>query len=336
MNIRNARCHRLFVQIGCILAIATCAALVHANSIRPAFEYQEIKSLHKKMLRGSGSGDLDLLIDKATKYVNEHPEYKRVARVHYILANALSLADRTEEAVQTYQRLTKDHPDGSFPEEAWLEMGLAYDKLGRHDEADAAYRQLVDHPKYGSRHFAEIAKRILALDKDSRNGDIPSNRFQMGAPDELIGKPAIEFHVKDVNGNDLSIEKYRGKVVLLDFWAVWCAPCLAETPHLKRAYQEFKDQDFEIIGISLDHDKSKLLAYIKKQDITWPQFLNEGGENDVAQMYKVMAIPQTFLIDHEGMIRKANLRGGALEPAIAELIQERDTKSGTANTHRAR
>lgn len=332
MNLQSVRCRRHLVPVVCILAVVTCTAFVYADSIKPAYEYQAIKRLHKKMLEGSGSGDLNALIDKAAAFVNEHPGYKRVARIHYILGNALSRADRPEEALQTYQRLTKDYPDGSFPGDAWLEMGLAYDKLGRHDEADAAYQQLVDHPKYGSSPFGETAKRILASDRGSRNGEVPSNRFQMGAPAELLGKPAIDFHVKDVNGGDLSLEKYRGKIVLLDFWAVWCAPCRAETPHLKRAYEEFKDREFEIVGISLDHEKSKLLTYIEEHDIAWPQFLNETGENDIAQKYKVMAIPQTFLIDHEGVIRKADLRGHALESAIAELIQERDANLGAATS----
>ena len=242
MNLRSARSCRHLVPVVCILAIVMYTALVYAGSVPPAFKYQEIKRLHKKMLQGSGSGDLNTLIDKAAVFVNENPGYKRVARIHYILGNALSRADRPEEALQTYQRLTKDYPDGSFPGDAWLEMGLAYDKLGRHDEADAAYKQLVDHPKYGSRPFAKTAKGILALDRASRNGELPSNRFQMGSPDELLGKPAIDFHVKDVNGGDLSLENYRGKIVLLDFWAVWCAPCRAETPHLKRAYEAFKDR----------------------------------------------------------------------------------------------
>ncbi len=331
MNLRSVRCYRRFVPVVCIFTIVMYATYVNADSVQPAYKYQEIKQLHKKMLEGSGSGDLNALIDKATAFVNEHSGYKRVARIHYILGNALSRANRTDEAVQTYQRLTKNYPDDSFPGNAWLEMGLAYDKLGRNDEADTAYRQLVEHPTYGSRPFAKTAKRILALDRGLRNGEIPSNRFQMGSPDALVGKPAIEFDVKDVNGVDLSLETYRGKVVLLDFWAVWCAPCRAETPHLKRAYEEFKNQGFEIIGVSLDHDKAKLLEYIKEQEVTWPQFLNETGENDIAQKYKVMAIPQAFLIDREGVIRKANLRENSLEPAIAELIQERDAKLGTAN-----
>ena len=332
MNIRSVRSCRQFVPVVSILAMVICTALVYAGSVPPAFKYQEIKRLHKKMLEGGGSGDLDVLIDKATAFVNEHSGYKRVARIHYILGNALSSADRTEQAVQTYERLTMDYPDGSFPGDAWLKLGLAYDKLGRHDEADTVYQRLVDHPKYGSRPFANTAKRILTLDDASRNGEIPSNRFQMGAPDALVGKPAIDFHVNDVNGGDLSLEKYRGKVVLLDFWAVWCGPCRAQTPHLKKAYEEFKNRDFEIIGISLDDDKSKLLAYIKEQGITWPQFFDETGEHTIAQMYKVTAIPQLFLIDHEGVIRKTRLLSQPIESEIAVLIQERDAKLRAASS----
>ena len=141
-------------------------------------------------------------------------------------------------------------------------------------------------------------------------------------PPPAIGKPAIEFHVKDLDGGDLSLEKYRGKIILLDFWAVWCPPCRAETPHLKRAYEKFKNEGFEIIGISLDHDKVELLRYIKEEDITWPQFFDERW--DVARPYRIAWIPHNFLIDHEGVIRKSGLRLGALEPAIAELIQERN------------
>ena len=147
MNLQSVRCRRHLVPVVCILAVVTCTAFVYADSIKPAYEYQAIKRLHKKTLEGSGSGDLNALIDKAAAFVNEHPGYKRVARIHYILGNALSRADRPEEALQTYQRLTRDYSDGSFPGDAWLEMGLACDKLGRHDEADAAYRQLVDHPR---------------------------------------------------------------------------------------------------------------------------------------------------------------------------------------------
>lgn len=137
---------------------------------------------------------------------------------------------------------------------------------------------------------------------------------------EKIGKPAMDFQVVDLKGQELSLEKFRGQVVLLDFWATWCAPCRAEIPHLKKVYDKYKDQKFEIIGISLDHGQAVIDSYIEKQNITWTQFWDSDGT--VTKMYNVTGIPATFLIDGEGIVRKVKLRGRALDEAIAELVKE--------------
>ena len=136
---------------------------------------------------------------------------------------------------------------------------------------------------------------------------------------EKIGKPAMDFQAVDLKGKEISLKKFRGQVVLLDFWATWCVPCIAEMPHLKEIYDKYKDQKFEIIGISLDQTQVALDSYIEEQNIAWPQFLDSGA---VAKMYNVTAIPATFLIDGEGIVRKVELRGRALEDAVAELVQE--------------
>ena len=136
---------------------------------------------------------------------------------------------------------------------------------------------------------------------------------------EKIGKPAIDFQVTDSKGQEVSLKKFRGQVVLLDFWATWCVPCIAEMPHLKEIYDKYKDQNFEIVGISLDQTQTALDSYIEEQNITWTQFLDSGA---VAKMYNVTSIPATFLIDGEGIVREVELRGSALEEAVAELVQE--------------
>ena len=126
----------------------------------------------------------------------------------------------------------------------------------------------------------------------------------------LVGKKAIDFNMKDLDDNDLSLEQYRGKVVLLDFWAVWCGPCIAEMPNVKQVYEKYKDENFQIIGISLDESRDALVGYLEKEGITWPQFFDGNGwRNQVAGMYGINAIPHTYLIDGEGVIRKANVRG---------------------------
>ncbi len=316
----------LFIAVGCILT-TLCISAVYASSIKTSYRYQEIKRLHKMVARNSEPAGIKMLIQKSRAFIEEHPKYKRVDQVYYIFGNALTKAGDTEKAVKAYQQLVENYPKATYFAPALLEMGLAYDRLGQHDKADAAYRQLVEHPKHSSRESAKTAKRLLELNKADRTGEIPSRSSPRNRPDALVGKKAIDFNVKDLNGNDLSIEQYRGKVVLLDFWAVWCGPCIVEMPNVQRVYEKYKDANFQIIGISLDQNRNTLVGYLEKEKITWPQFFDGNGwRNQVAMMYGINAIPHTYLIDSEGVIRMANVRGRALEPAIAELVQENNAK----------
>ena len=150
---------------------------------------------------------------------------------------------------------------------------------------------------------------------------------QQAGPPVPSGPKAIDFQVKDLNGNPLSLRKYRGKVVLLDFWATWCGPCLTEMPNVKRIYQKYKNQNFQIIGISLDTNGSSLSSYLKREGITWPQFFDgTGWKNSIAQKYGINSIPRMYLIDGNGIIRKENVRGHALEVAVDELVRENNRK----------
>ena len=320
------RHYPLLVVVGCILA-TLCISSVDATSIKTSYKYQEIKRLHKMVLQNSESAGLNMLIQKSRAFIAEHPKYKRIDQVYYIFGNTLTHTGDAEEAVKAYQQLVENYPQATYFASALLEMGLAYDRLDQHDKADAAYRQLVEHPKYGSRASARTAKRLLALEKGNRTGEIPASPSYRGRPDALVGKKAIDFKVKDLDGNDLSLEQYRGKVILLDFWAVWCKPCIAEMPNVKGVYEKYKDQNFQIIGISLDESRDTLVGYLEKEEITWPQvFDGNGWKNQVATMYGIRAIPHMYLIDGEGVVRKSGVRGHALEPAVAELVRENNAK----------
>ena len=320
------RRYLLFLMVGCVLT-TLCISSVDASAIKTSYKYQEIKRLHKMILKDSEPAGLNMLIQKSRAFITEHPKYKRIDQVYYIFGNALTQVGDTEEAIKSFRQLVENYPKATYFEPALLEMGLAYDRLSQHDKADAVYRQLIEHPKYRSRASARTAKRLLALEKENRTGEIPTRSSHGGQPDALVGKKAIDFNVKDLSGNDLSLEKYRGNVVLLDFWAVWCAPCIAEMPNVKQVYDKYKDDNFQIIGISLDQSRDKLVGYLEKEGITWPQvFDGNGWQNRVAQMYGINAIPHMYLIDGDGVIRKSDVRGHALEPAVAELVRENNAK----------
>lgn len=111
--------------------------------------------------------------------------------------------------------------------------------------------------------------------------------------------------------------------VIVDFWATWCGPCVAEMPNVKTVYKKYHSRGFEIVGISLDQSRDKLDAYIQQQGIEWPQYFDgKFWNNDIAQMYGIKSIPTTLLVDRHGKIRYKSLRGRQLDQAVEKLVAE--------------
>ncbi len=139
-----------------------------------------------------------------------------------------------------------------------------------------------------------------------------------------VGAKFPDFNVTDVAGQPLSVAGEKGKVVLVDFWATWCGPCRAEMPNVIAAYKKYHDQGFEIIGVSLDHEKAELSSYLKDQNITWPQFYDgQGWTNSLAVKYGIDAIPANFLLDGSGTIIGKELRGDDLDQAVATALAKK-------------
>lgn len=137
------------------------------------------------------------------------------------------------------------------------------------------------------------------------------------------GSPAPEFALNDVNGKPVKLSDFRGKYVLLDFWASWCGPCRRENPNLVKAYDAYKDKGFTILGVSLDKpgDKDKWLEAIQKDGLPWTQVSDlKAWESDVAKLYEVNAIPMNFLISPDGKIIAKYLRGEALETQLKKVL----------------
>lgn len=137
----------------------------------------------------------------------------------------------------------------------------------------------------------------------------------------VVGATFPDFSVQDLDGNDLTLSDYRGKVVLVDFWATWCMPCISELPTLMAAYNRFHADGFEIIGISLDQDREMLLKFLKQQKMSWPQFYDgEVWGNELALKYGIQSIPSSYLLNREGKIIARQLRGPNLTAAVADAL----------------
>ncbi|MBS1578524.1 MAG: AhpC/TSA family protein [Bacteroidetes bacterium] len=139
-----------------------------------------------------------------------------------------------------------------------------------------------------------------------------------------IGKFAMNFTQNDTLGNPVSLASFKGKYVLVDFWASWCGPCRRENPNVVKVYNKYKDKGFHILGVSLDQPgaKDKWMKAIHDDNLTWTHVSDlKFWDNEVAKMYGIQAIPANFLLDPDGKIIAKNLRGEDLETKLAAVLK---------------
>lgn len=165
--------------------------------------------------------------------------------------------------------------------------------------------------------YASLDKEL----KETKYGKAAGKYLRDTKGDAETGE-AVDFEQEDVNGKKVKLSSFRGKYVLVDFWASWCGPCRQENPNVVKAFNKFKDKNFTVLGVSLDNNKDRWLAAIKQDNLAWTQVSDlKGWGNEAAQLYNINAIPANLLIDPQGRIVGKNLRGPALEAKLAQILK---------------
>jgi thiol-disulfide isomerase/thioredoxin len=169
-----------------------------------------------------------------------------------------------------------------------------------------------------------LAGAAAQLVIDARDAPTMRHVAQLHAakPELVQVRVAPAFTITTIDGERVSLDDLRGKVVLMDFWATWCGPCREALPHLQKVAQKFQGQPLVILSVSLDKDEAKWKDFVAKNNMTWLQYRDGGFEGSLSRLFNVNAIPHTFTIDAYGVLQDEHIGDASIEGKLSRLCAQ--------------
>ena len=278
--------------------------------------------------------------EKVAAYVDDNPEAADAERAYrWLLVTSLEHGLEAEALPIATAYATLPAADPATKSVATQVMTLGHAKAGNTDEAVQMFAGQLRFARFQSggnliefgrrlatqlqvvRDFAAARAVYRAIaDKFFLNADVRNLCENRIAKIDLIGQSAPEFGVDDTAGNQIQLSALQGKVVLIDFWATNCPPCVAEIPNLKQLYADYHDDGFEIIGVSLDADNGIVEQFTDRLKIPWRMVVDKADVDGLRQQYLVPTIPALYVVDKTGKIHQFGVRGNDLRKTIESLV----------------
>lgn len=268
-----------------------------------------------------GSEDSERLYDYFAKLRPLQKEMDSLQQKLRSGGNKQAVAPRIQKVQERIQKMTRDFIDKKPESPANIIAGLsALQAKGNKKLLKKVHQDLEGEMGHSLLH-TQLGRKVKQAEKRAQQQKRQKQMEKARSGILEKGKEAPELEMQTPNGGTKALSDLEGKVVLIDFWASWCKPCIKELPELKKVYRKYNDQGFEILGVSLDKRKNDWTKAIEKHDMNWVHISDLQFWNSAAtEKYKINSIPFTVLVDREGKVIAKGLRAHQLEDKLKEVL----------------
>ena len=323
------------ILVAALMAAQVCLAQANRESpaaVEPSPVIKEAFQRASELLEAGKMQEAVELLDSTADEAGQTPEADQIRYASIqILGFSFQMEGKNKEALEQHAEVFLEKGSDEIKEAIYLQSGGIFKLTGNYERSRQTLdRYLEEFPPPTEQELEEFAERMRAAGEEAAAGTIQHPRIvarqiaeRMLDDISFMGKEAPHFELTTLAGEQVTPGDYKGKVLLLDFWATSCPPCIAELPNLKALYEKHKDEGFEILGLSADEDEDKLAAFVAAEGMSWKQVYLGERLREFASLYKFHGmVPSMFLVDRQGVLRLRDVRGPRLEAEVVRLLKE--------------